>query len=99
MIVRQITEQDFEGYYDCLDNVAKERKYLAMHEAPDREGSLGWVRSHISKNHSMHVLLDGGNVVGWCDITPHYRDVFSHRGELGMGLLKAYRGKGYGKTL
>jgi len=99
MKIRQIREEDFEGYHRCLDEVACERKYLAMYEGPPREGSLGWVKNHIAKDQPLHVAVDEGEIVGWCDITPLPREVFAHRAELGMGLLKRYRGQGKGSLL
>ncbi|VEB42074.1 Acetyltransferase (GNAT) family [Chromobacterium violaceum] len=45
------------------------------------------------------MLLDGNQVVGWCDISPHERPVHSHCGTLGMGLLPSHRGMGLGGWL
>jgi ribosomal protein S18 acetylase RimI-like enzyme len=38
-------------------------------------------------------------VAGWCDIARHARLGFRHAGTMGMALLPAYRGQGWGKKL
>ena len=38
-------------------------------------------------------------VIGWCDIRKKDNPRHSHRGELGMGVLKNYRSKGIGSRL
>ncbi|MEM7792306.1 MAG: GNAT family N-acetyltransferase, partial [Verrucomicrobiota bacterium] len=97
--VRQIKEADFLEYYDCLGRVAREKKYLAFQDAPPIEGAISWVESHIKQNHPLHVVQFRNRVVGWCDVTPSPREVFAHCGELGMGLVKEFRGRGLGKLL
>jgi len=36
---------------------------------------------------------------GWCDVTPQDRPATRHRGLLGMGLLREWRGRGVGRRL
>lgn len=43
--------------------------------------------------------MDGGTVIGWCDITPLGYPVWEHCGKLGMGIVAGYRGKGIGTQL
>jgi ribosomal protein S18 acetylase RimI-like enzyme len=38
-------------------------------------------------------------VVGWCDVTPKERPIYSHGGVLGIGLLPRFRGQGIGTNL
>jgi GNAT superfamily N-acetyltransferase len=38
-------------------------------------------------------------VVGWCDVFPFKNPRLAHRGGLGMGLLRDYRGRGLGRGL
>jgi RimJ/RimL family protein N-acetyltransferase len=38
-------------------------------------------------------------VVGWCNLEPKLNEGMRHRGEVGMGLLPAYRGRGLGRRL
>jgi RimJ/RimL family protein N-acetyltransferase len=45
------------------------------------------------------LALDEAVVVGWCDVTPLPFEGLRHVGRLGMGLLPAYRGQGWGRRL
>jgi ribosomal protein S18 acetylase RimI-like enzyme len=38
-------------------------------------------------------------IVGWCDIAVKKREGFRHVGDLGMGVLKDFRGQGLGRAL
>jgi ribosomal protein S18 acetylase RimI-like enzyme len=96
VFVVPITEDLIEGYRRAVDLVARERKYLARTEAPSMEDVRSFTRENIAKGNAHVVAVDGERVVGWCDIVPSKREVFSHCGTLGMGLLGEYRGKGIG---
>jgi RimJ/RimL family protein N-acetyltransferase len=45
------------------------------------------------------VAVNGGNVVGWCDIAVKPQTAFAHSGVLGIGLISEYRGRGIGRAL
>ncbi|MDG5816158.1 GNAT family N-acetyltransferase [Chitinispirillales bacterium ANBcel5] len=88
-----------ESYNKAIDCVARERKYLATVNGFPMEGSE-WFITHMIKNKfPQYFLLSNQEVIGWCDITPKDIPEFSHVGTLGMGIIKNYRGKGYGKKL
>jgi putative acetyltransferase len=56
-------------------------------------------RKLIAYNWPVFYAVGGDNVVGWADITPSSNPRLSHRGFLGMGLLKSHRGQGLGTQL
>ncbi|MBE0550567.1 MAG: GNAT family N-acetyltransferase [Rubrivivax sp.] len=87
------------AFRGALDTVAKEKRYLAMVEAPPIEKMESFVGSNISKNIAQFVALDGDRVVGWADIIPAWAHGVSHRGSLGMGVIPGYRGQGIGRQL
>jgi len=97
--VRQMTEEDIPSYHACLDVVAREHRYLSMLSAPPLECSRAWVSPHIQQKQSFFVAAAGDRIVGWCDITPHEREWFAHRGTLGMGVHPEFRQRGIGKHL
>jgi RimJ/RimL family protein N-acetyltransferase len=97
--VRRMTEGDIPSYHACLDTVCSERRYLAMPAAPPLEQSRSWVTPHIRQNHPFIVAVAGAPVIGWCDITPHEGEWFSHRGRLGMGVHPGFRRCGIGTRL
>jgi RimJ/RimL family protein N-acetyltransferase len=94
-----ITEERIEGYHRAVDAVARESRYLARTEAPPLEDARTFSRENIEKGHAHFLALDGGTVVGWCDIVPSKREAFTHCGTLGMGLMAEHRGRGIGTRL
>jgi ribosomal protein S18 acetylase RimI-like enzyme len=82
-----------------LDEVARERRYLAFLEAPPLAESEAFVRKNIERHNPQFVAVADTSVIGWCDITPMERPVFAHRGSLGMGVLRQFRGMGVGRAL
>lgn len=102
-ILREITEADAEGYRDCLDRVAAEKRYLAFTAAPPVSEVKFYIKAMLQRGLPFIVAMDEGRVVGWCNIhvlppSPH-RVGFSHVGTIGMGLDAAYRGKGLGREM
>ena len=94
-----IAERYIEGFCHCLDAVARERAYLAFVQAPPLASVREFVCAHLAGNVPQFVALDGDRVVGWCDISPERHEGFEHSGRLGMGVLRAYRGRGIGTRL
>jgi ribosomal protein S18 acetylase RimI-like enzyme len=94
-----ITEEHIEGFHRCLDSVARERRYLALVQAPPIEFAREFVLSNIAKNVPQVVALSGSEVVGWCDISPMRYEGFTHCGTLGMGVRKDFRRLGIGTRL
>jgi RimJ/RimL family protein N-acetyltransferase len=90
---------DIEGARHCVDVVARERAYLSFLQAPPLEDSMAFWSSLIEKAYPFMLAVDDKTVVGWCDVRPELRPIFSHVGTLGMGLLPAYRGVGIGARL
>lgn len=94
-----IAEEHIAGFHAAVDSVARERRYLAMLEAPPIEESTEWVRGNLRKGNPQFVALVEGRVVGWCDVFPEKRETMAHGGVLGMGVIEGYRGKGIGLAL
>jgi RimJ/RimL family protein N-acetyltransferase len=97
--IRTARIKDIDGVWHCVDVVARERAYLGFLEGPPPKDSRAFWRGLIEKDFPFEIAVDQGGVVGWCDIAPIPRPVFSHIGSLGMGLLPAYRGIGIGRRL
>ena len=94
-----ITEAHIESYHDCLDSVARERRYLAFVEAPPLGSTREFVRSNIARDIPQFVALNGEDVIGWCDISPVRFEGFTHSGRLGMGIHASFRRLGIGTRL
>ena len=97
--IAPIAREHIESFHRCLDTVARERRYLALVEAPPLEETRKFVESNIANSHIQLVALVDGEVVGWCDILPRRMPMFGHCGELGIGVLPGFRGRGIGKRL
>jgi ribosomal protein S18 acetylase RimI-like enzyme len=97
--IKFISQDLIKSYRDCVDEVAKERKYLACTEAFPLETVEAFVKNIINKNYPQYIAIKNKEVIGWCDILPKELEGFSHVGRLGMGLKKSYRNKGIGKKL
>jgi ribosomal protein S18 acetylase RimI-like enzyme len=95
-----IAEQFIEGFHSCLDAVARERNYLALLQAPPLAAAREFVLRNLAQDIPQFVAVTSHhNVIGWCDITPHQLEGFSHCGHLGMGVRQDYRGRGIGRAL
>jgi RimJ/RimL family protein N-acetyltransferase len=94
-----IAQGHIEGFYKTLDIVAKERRYLSFLEAPPFESTRAFILDMIEQGYPQWVALSGGEVIGWCDVTPKPRPIYAHSGVLGMGLLPPFRQQGIGTRL
>ncbi len=93
-----ITLAHLEGFRAAVDSVAREKKYLSFLEGPPFAMSKTFVEENIKENWPHVVAIVDNNVVGWCDISSLNRPVYAHCGELGIGVVESYRGKGIGKS-
>lgn len=99
ILFQPITASHIESFHRALDQVAQEKKYLTMLEAPPLSSTYDFVLDMINKGNPQIVAISGNDVVGWCDICRHSWPSHAHRGSLGMGIIAPYRGKGLGQKL
>ncbi len=97
--IEPMSPDHIEGFHLVLDTVARERKYLSLLEARPLEETRQFALSSIASGNVNLVALNGGEVIGWCDIRRHFFPSHAHRGSLGMGLLPGFRGQGLGRRL
>lgn len=94
-----IAEEYVPSFHACLDEVARERRYLGMTKAPPESSVRQFVMGNIEHGNPQFVALHVWRVVGWCDIHISTLEGFEHVGELGMGVRRQYRGQGVGSSL
>jgi putative acetyltransferase len=94
-----LTEALFEPLRRALDVVARERRYLALTEAPPAEQAHEFYRRVIAQNLVMFLAVTNGEVVGWCDALPTYGQSRAHVAVLGIGVVPEHRGRGIGRKL
>jgi ribosomal protein S18 acetylase RimI-like enzyme len=96
VIIRPSSSEDAAQLHAAIDGVARERRFLALLEAPRVED----VASFCSRpGVASMVAVRDGIIVGWADIQRMQRPGFTHRGVLGMGVISAYRRQGIGQRL
>ncbi len=97
--LRQIRASDADAFRAAIDAVARERKYLALLEAPPIEQVRAFVQRNVEHGYPQIVALADDAIVGWCNVPPASRAVSAHVGDLFMGLLAGWRGRGLGEKL
>ena len=97
--LEKMTPARIEGFYHCLDVVARERKFLAFTEAPVFELTEEFVNDCLRNRDPQFVAVQGSRVVGWCDIVRNRKTTHLHCGTLGMGILPSHRRQGLGERL
>jgi ribosomal protein S18 acetylase RimI-like enzyme len=97
--IRKVQESDLASFNETLNGVAAERKYLFSTKGFPIEVHRQFVLKNIENEIPQVVALDGGSVVGWCDIVPSFEEGFAHGGRLGMGVKKEYRRRKIGERL
>jgi ribosomal protein S18 acetylase RimI-like enzyme len=96
-----IRAEHIDSFHAALDRVARERKYLAMLEAPPLETFRAFVLNNIRYAIFPQVVAVSGNsVVGWCDVMiVSDRPVHAHAGFITIGIVAEHRGRGLGARL
>lgn len=98
-VIIPITEAHIEEFWQAVDSVSRERKYLAFLEGPPIHTTRDFVLQNIQGNWPHVIAVHEGKIIGWCDITALDRPIFAHVGSLGIGVLAPFRGQGVGKAL
>lgn len=94
-----LNEEYLKSYRDGLDVVARERKYLALEQAPSFEDVQRFFLERQKKSYPHFVAVMNDEVIGWSNIDVRPRSVYQYTGVLAVGVLPAYRGKGIGEAL
>ena len=91
--------EHLEGFRQCVGAVAREKRWLAFIDTPPLKETKEYTDWMLANGMPFFVVLDGGQVVGWCDLSRTNRPTQAHIGVLGMGLLPPYRDRGIGRRL
>ncbi len=99
MEIRDTIEADVESLTALIDGVSRERRYLGNTIGFPVEATRAFLAS-VRLAGGVHVVaVESGDVIGWCDITPHEFEGMRHVGRLGMGVRSDHRAKGVGHAL
>ena len=94
-----IERRHIAGFREVIDGVARERRWLAMLEAPAPARVRSFVLGGLRAGNPQFVAVDEARVVGWCDVTRKAHETLRHSGTLGMGVAASHRGAGIGTAL
>ena len=94
-----IERRHIAGFREVLDGVARERRWLALLEAPPLSRVRRYVQNGLRNGMAQFVAVDDRRVVGWCDVSPKTHATLRHSGVLGMGVAASHRGQGVGSAL
>lgn len=83
----------------ALGEVAREKDFLLNIDGPSLERVQKFVAKMQEVGNPQFVAVLDNEVVGWSDIRRLEQSVLSHAGELGMGVLRDFRGQGLGQKL
>lgn len=88
-----------ESFGDCVAEVARERRFLAIVDGFPPEQNALWVAANRARGNPLFVALDADRVVGWCEVRRETLPGRDHCGVLGVGVRARYRGTGLGRRL
>ena len=97
--IEALAERHFDALRQALDAVAREKRYLALTEAPPRDEAFAFYRHSVENDLVHFVALLDEQVVGWCDVLPVFGQARQHVGALGIGVLPQARHLGLGTRL
>ena len=83
-----------DSFGDCVAEVARERRYLAIVEGFGPEQNALWVAANRARGNPLYVALDQDRVVGWCEVRRDTLPGREHSGTLGIGVRAPYGGAG-----
>lgn len=99
ILILPIAEPHFEGLRNVLDEIAREKRYLAFTQAPPLEQAYSFYRNIVANDLCHFVALQDDIVVGWCDVLPAHGEARAHVGTLGIGVGSHARRSGIGTKL
>jgi len=88
-----------ESFGECVGEVARERRFLAIVDGFGPEQNAQWVAVNRALGNPLYVALDAERVIGWCEIRRESLPGREHSAALGIGVRAAYRRMGVGRRL
>jgi RimJ/RimL family protein N-acetyltransferase len=99
LAIEPLAARHFSALRPVLDEIAREKRYLAFTRAPPRSDVLAFYRNIVARGQVHFVALLDGRVCGWCDVLPTHGEARAHVGTLGIGLVGRARHLGIGGLL
>jgi ribosomal protein S18 acetylase RimI-like enzyme len=97
--IRRSRLEDAPSFSEAVSEVAAEQWYLATVDGYSSDQTRAYIQTALTGSVYQVVAVDGGNVIGACDVRRSELKGFAHVGQLGMYVRKAWRGRGIGRKL
>lgn len=98
--LRQAIEEDAADLIRAVNSVAREGAYfLRSRFEIDEDKERAFIAAAIEQGDLMLIALAEGRLVGWVTIFRARPEFMRHTAELGMGVVRGYRGIGIGTAL
>ncbi|MGL4851003.1 MAG: GNAT family N-acetyltransferase [Clostridium sp.] len=88
-------ENNINSYWYAFDSIAREGKYFASTRAHPYDETYEFMMETIRSGFPSFLLLKNDEVIGFADARPICKKI----GYVGIGIVKEFRGKGFGKKL
>jgi len=100
LILRQAEQGDAEALIQAVDTVAREQiHFLRSRFEMDVDKEKAFIAKAAKDGDLMLVAILDGALVGWVTLFRAHHEFLRHTGELGIGVLRAFRGVGIGSAL
>lgn len=99
MELRPATLQDAEAIHALMSSVIEEGAFLMSRVAPEVELYRQYLAGALQLGAPVWVACNAGRLIGWCDLHPRPNPEQRHVGRLGIGVARAWRGRGVGQAL
>lgn len=99
IMIRPVRMEDLEGLNATINGICREGRFLSSSDGFSLDAHRAFL-SHIVRLGLPQVVAESdAGIVGWCDVLPANNPSANHTGQLGVGVAKAYRGRGIGRRL
>ncbi len=100
ILLRQAVQDDAEAIIQGVDSVAREGRYfLRSRFEMDVEKERAFIAERAEQGDLFLVAILHGRLVGWVTLFRPRHEFRRHTGELGMGVVRGFRGVGIGTAL
>jgi ribosomal protein S18 acetylase RimI-like enzyme len=98
--LRPAITDDASALIRAVDSVAREQVYFIRSQFDvEEDKEQVFIAKAREQGDLMLVALDGGEVVGWVTLFHAQAEFLRHTAQLGMGVIRGYRGVGLGSAL
>ena len=99
MELRPARPEDADAIHALLAQVIGEGAFLMSVQPPEVEHYRQHLRGVLQLGAPVWVACASGRVIGWCDLHQRPNPEQQHVGRLGIGVARAWRGRGVGTAL